>query len=183
VVRWQRLEIWPRVAHFSPHQAAAAWGLTGGGTTQTRCPGEEEEGGVGEEAGGGAGGELRPAGRRAEQGRVGSVVWRRDCLGGGWLLPYILSECGGRVRVVPDGPADGLHGLADVSFLFFSSFLALYYWTIFLFLHIRKASPRLTLYRLKGKKGVRRLISLKIMLLTHETNCGIDLPIELSPFN
>jgi hypothetical protein len=46
---------------------------------------------------------------------VGSVVWQHD----GWLLPYILSECGGRVRAVPDGPADGLHGLADVSFLFF----------------------------------------------------------------
>jgi hypothetical protein len=38
---------------------------------------------------------------------------------------------------LPDGPADGLHGLADVFFLFFSSFLALYYWTIFLFLHIK----------------------------------------------
>jgi hypothetical protein len=38
----------------------------------------EEEGGIGEEeAKGGAGGKLRPAGRRAEQGRVGSVVWRR----------------------------------------------------------------------------------------------------------
>jgi hypothetical protein len=30
---------------------------------------------------------------------------------------------------------------------------------IFLFLHITKASPRLTPYRLKGKKGVRRLTS------------------------
>jgi hypothetical protein len=36
----------------------------------------------------------------------------------------------------------------------------LYYWIyfyIFLFLHITKASPRLTPYRLKGKKGVGRL--------------------------
>jgi hypothetical protein len=76
-----------------------AWGLTSGGTSQTRCLGEEEEGGNGEEeARGGTGGELRSTGRRAEQGCVGSVVWCRDCLGGGWLLPYILSECGGRVR-------------------------------------------------------------------------------------
>jgi hypothetical protein len=63
-------------------------------------------------------------------------------------------------------PTDGLHGLAEVgpcdilSFLFFSPFLILYYWIyfyIFLFLHITKASPHLTLYRLKGKKGVGRL--------------------------
>jgi hypothetical protein len=50
------------------------------------------------------------------------------------------------------GLPDGLHVLADVFFLFFSSFLALYYWTIFLFLHISMASPRLTFYHLKGKK-------------------------------
>jgi hypothetical protein len=90
--------------------------LTGGGTTQTRCPGEEEEGGAGEEEdGGGTDGELWSTGRRAEQGHVGSVVWRRDCLGGGELLPYILSECGGRVMAARW--ADGLHGLVDVSFL------------------------------------------------------------------
>jgi hypothetical protein len=57
-----------------------------------------------------------------------------------------------------DGP-DGLQGPADVFFLFFSSFLALYYWTILLFLHISKVSPHLTLYRLQGKKGVRRIES------------------------
>jgi hypothetical protein len=47
-------------------------------------------------------------------------------------------------------------------FYFFFSFLlffTLYYSYIFLFLHITKASLRLTLYRLKGKKGVRRLES------------------------
>jgi hypothetical protein len=68
---------------------AAARGLTGGGTTQSRCPREEEEGGVGEEeTGGGNDGELRLVGHRVEQRRVGSVVpvWRRDCLCGGWLL-------------------------------------------------------------------------------------------------
>jgi hypothetical protein len=66
------------------------------------------------------------------------------------------------------GPADGLHGLAEVgpcdifvSFLFFSPFLTFIigYFYIFLFLHITKASPRLTPYRLKGKKGVCRLES------------------------
>jgi hypothetical protein len=64
----------------------------------------------------------------------------------------------------------GLHGLAEYNpcqcfFLFFSPFLALYYWTIFsififlyfLFLYITKALPRLTPYRLKDKKGVYRL--------------------------
>jgi hypothetical protein len=65
------------------------------------------------------------------------------------------------------GPADGLHGLAEVGpcdifcfFSVFSPFLTLYYWIyfyIFLFLHITKASPCLTPYRLKGKKGVGRL--------------------------
>jgi hypothetical protein len=65
------------------------------------------------------------------------------------------------------GPADGLHGLAEVGpcdifcfFFLFSPFLTLYYWIyfyIFLFLHITKASSRLTPYRLKGKKGVGRL--------------------------
>jgi hypothetical protein len=65
------------------------------------------------------------------------------------------------------GPADGLHGLAEVGpcdifcfFSVFSPFLTLYYWIyfyIFLFLHITKASPRLTPYHLKGKKGVGRL--------------------------
>jgi hypothetical protein len=33
-------------------------------------------------------------------------------------------------------------------------------------LHITKASPRLTHYRLKGEKGVRRLIALKTMVRT-----------------
>jgi hypothetical protein len=42
--------------------------------------------------------------------------------------------------------------------------LTLYYCYIFLFLYITKASPRLTLYHLKGKKGVRRLIALKTMV-------------------
>jgi hypothetical protein len=52
------------------------------------------------------------------------------------------------------------HVVFFASFLFFSPFLTLYYWIyfyIFLFLHITKASPRLTPYRLKGKKGVGRL--------------------------
>jgi hypothetical protein len=63
------------------------------------------------------------------------------------------------------GPVDGPHELAEdspsVVFLFFSFllFLTLYYSYIFLFLHITKVSSRLTLYRLKGKKGVRRLES------------------------
>jgi hypothetical protein len=64
------------------------------------------------------------------------------------------------------GPVDGPHGLAEDDpsdvFSFFFSFLlffTLYYSYIFLFLHITKASPRLTLYRLKGKKGTRRLES------------------------
>jgi hypothetical protein len=63
------------------------------------------------------------------------------------------------------GPANGPHGLAqdgpsNVFFSFFSSFfLTLYCYYIFLFLHITKASPRLMLYRLKGKKGVRCLES------------------------
>jgi hypothetical protein len=64
------------------------------------------------------------------------------------------------------GPVDGPHGLAEDGpsdvFSFFFSFLlffTLYYSYIFLFLHITKASPRLTLYRLKGKKGGRRLES------------------------
>jgi hypothetical protein len=34
------------------------------------------------------------------------------------------------------GLADGLHGLADGFFLFVSPFLALYYWTIFLYFSI-----------------------------------------------
>jgi hypothetical protein len=58
------------------------------------------------------------------------------------------------------GPVDGPHGLVEDGpsdvFSFFFSFLlffTLYYSYIFLFLHITKASPRLTLYRLKGKKG------------------------------
>jgi Ca2+/Na+ antiporter len=71
-----------------------------------------------------------------------------------------------------------VHGPADMGFmdwqnttlvmfffLFFSPFLALYYWTIFsififlyfLFLYITKALPCLTPYRLKDKKGVYRL--------------------------
>jgi hypothetical protein len=64
------------------------------------------------------------------------------------------------------GPADGLMDwqkmvhLMFFSFLFsFLLFLTLHYSYIFLFLHITKASPRLTLYRLKDKKGVRRLES------------------------
>jgi hypothetical protein len=61
------------------------------------------------------------------------------------------------------GPADGLHGLAEDGpsdfFLFFSSFLTLYYFYIFLFLYITKASPRLAPYRLKDKKGACRLDS------------------------
>jgi hypothetical protein len=71
---------------------------------------------------------------------------------------------GGGIR----GP-DGLHGLEDgpcdvfsflFSFLFFFFGLVLLeYFYIFLFLHITKASPHLTPYRLKGKKGVRRLES------------------------
>jgi hypothetical protein len=58
------------------------------------------------------------------------------------------------------GPVDGPHGLAEDGpsdvFLFFSFlssfFLTLYYSYIFLFLHITKALPCLTPYRLKGKK-------------------------------
>jgi hypothetical protein len=52
------------------------------------------------------------------------------------------------------------HAMFFHFFLFFSSFLALYYWTIFLFflfLYINKVPPHLTLYRLKDKKRVRRL--------------------------
>jgi hypothetical protein len=65
----------------------------------------------------------------------------------------------------------GQLGTAHVMFFVFSflfSFLALYYWIIFLyflFFYITKVSPRLTLYRLKGKKGgVYRLIALRTML-------------------
>jgi hypothetical protein len=44
------------------------------------------------------------------------------------------------------------------SFLFYPfSLVLLNYIPIFLFLYINKASPRLTPYRLKGKKGVGRL--------------------------
>jgi hypothetical protein len=64
------------------------------------------------------------------------------------------------------GPVDGPHGLAEdgpsdvfLFFLFFPPFFTLYYSYIFLFLHITKASPHLTLYRLKGKQGARRLES------------------------
>jgi hypothetical protein len=67
---------------------------------------------------------------------------------------------------VVHGPVDGPHGLAEDGpsdvFCFFFSFLlffTLYYSYIFLFLHITKTSPRLTLYCLKGKKGARRLES------------------------
>jgi hypothetical protein len=46
------------------------------------------------------------------------------------------------------GQANGIHGhVEDDScdfFLFFSPFLALNYWIIFLFLHITKVSSRLT---------------------------------------
>jgi hypothetical protein len=43
--------------------------------------------------------------------------------------------------------------------LFFWPCIIRLYSNIFLFLYITKASPRLTLYHLKGKKGVRRLES------------------------
>jgi hypothetical protein len=86
----------------------------------------------------------------------------------------------------------GLHGLVEYGpcdaffvFLFFSLFLPCIirlYSYIFLFLYITKASPHLTLYHLKGKKGVRRLESpyrLKnygaLCLVTF--NCGVkDFP-------
>jgi hypothetical protein len=70
------------------------------------------------------------------------------------------------------GPADGLHGLTEVgpydvfSFLLFWPCIIGLYFYIFLFFHITKASPRLTPYRLKGKKGsiaLSRLIALKTM--------------------
>jgi hypothetical protein len=79
-----------------------------------------------------------------------------------------------------------VHGPADMGFMdwqntahvmffrFFFSFLPfslvlLNYIPFFLFLYINKASPRLTLYRLKGKKGsiaLRRLIALKTMVVS-----------------
>jgi hypothetical protein len=49
--------------------------------------------------------------------------------------------------------------------IFSSPFLALYYWIIFLFLHITNALPRPMPYCLKGKTGVCCLIDLKTMLL------------------
>jgi hypothetical protein len=51
--------------------------------------------------------------------------------------------------------------------LFFWPCIIRLYSNIFLFLYITKASPRLTLYRLKGKKGsvaLSRLIALKTMV-------------------
>jgi hypothetical protein len=70
---------------------------------------------------------------------------------------------GGRVRV--EGQLMGFmqkmaHVMFFFIFLFFSPFLASiidYISIYFLFLHISKTSPRLTPYRLKGKKGVCRL--------------------------
>jgi hypothetical protein len=62
------------------------------------------------------------------------------------------------------GPADmgfmDWQNTGHVLFFHFSPFLALYYWTIFLYfsiLYITKPAPHLTPYRLKDKKGVRRL--------------------------
>jgi hypothetical protein len=71
-----------------------------------------------------------------------------------------------------NGPA-GAVGMAQVMFflffLFISQILTLYYLIIFLYLQITKASPRLTPYRLKDKKGsvaLSCLIALKTMLGT-----------------
>jgi hypothetical protein len=128
--------------------------------------GEEEEASGGareEEAEEGAGGQVRaPA---AQAGGSGGGC-RLGTAGGDCRLGVVvgchLYVVGGGIR----GP-DGLHGLdgpCDV-FSFFFSFLLFWpciirvYFYIFLFLHITKASPHLTPYRLKGKKGVRRLES------------------------
>jgi hypothetical protein len=48
-------------------------------------------------------------------------------------------------------------GSCDAFFIFsfFSPFLALNYYVIFLYLHITKMSSRLTLYHLKDKRGHR----------------------------
>jgi hypothetical protein len=69
----------------------------------------------------------------------------------------------------------GWLGMTHVMFfVFISQFLALYYWIIFLYLHITKASPCLTPYRLKDKKGavaLSRLIALKIMISIYDFKC------------
>jgi hypothetical protein len=61
----------------------------------------------------------------------------------------------------------GQLGMAHVMlffiFSFFSPFLALNYYVIFLYLHITKMSSCLTFYHLKDKRG-RRLIDLQIMV-------------------
>jgi hypothetical protein len=60
--------------------------------------------------------------------------------------------------------------LVYVELLIFANFILDYISYILLFLHISKAPPRLTLYRLKGKKGVSRLDSpyhLKNYALNH----------------
>jgi hypothetical protein len=109
--------------------------------------------------------EARSGRRRRKQGVSGGGC-RLGTAGGDCRLGVVvgchLYVVGGGIR----GP-DGLHGLdgpCDV-FSFFFSFLLFWpciirvYFYIFLFLHITKASPHLTPYRLKGKKGVRRLES------------------------
>jgi hypothetical protein len=61
-------------------------------------------------------------------------------------------------------------------FLFFSFllFFALYYWSIFLFLRVTKALPRLMTYRLKDKKGVCHLIAIKTMDAALTTNAQVN---------
>jgi hypothetical protein len=76
---------------------------------------------------------------------------------------------------LPDGPADGLHGLADVFFLFFS-FLPFWHCIIGLFFYfyiLSKTSSYLTIYRLKGKKGS---VVLKTMVPTPvvKSNCILN---------
>jgi hypothetical protein len=70
-----------------------------------------------------------------------------------------------------DGPCYAFFRFFFCFLLFWPYIIGLYY-DIFLFLYITKASPRLTLYRLKDKKGVRRLIALKTMPLYEGTMEG-----------
>jgi hypothetical protein len=132
-----------------------------GGRLQRRRLGEDGSGGCGsgeEQTEGALRRRRRRPGPASGDWASGVVGCREQC--GGCIL-YVV-DLGFRVEWF----MGQLMGFMDwqkmahlIFFLFFSSFLTLYYFYIFLFLYITKVSPRLAPYRLKDKKGACRLDS------------------------
>jgi hypothetical protein len=85
VVQRRRREIWLGVTHFSPHQAAVAWGLTGDGSGSD-VPGRRKKGVLGRRKPEGA--PAASSGRRGAGQRRGA--WEVSC---GRVAAWVVAGC------------------------------------------------------------------------------------------